>query len=149
MTVPALERPLHPAGQPTYHPPMNPQGNGSGAPTSADDKDPIRQLADNLKGLRDVLDRDDDDPARRLIDELVLLRAILDRKNLQHMYARCGAIYEELQRLGLTRKQVAQIAGLSPVGMDWGKKAAAERGAGLQGTRTTTPRSKKKQAGSP
>lgn len=84
------------------------------------------------------------DEQRALIDELVQLRAILDKKNLRKMYARCGVIYNQLIDLGLTRRQVSSIAGLTAVGMDWGKKAAVERGAGVEGARTTKKRTKRR-----
>lgn len=64
-----------------------------------------------------------------MIDELTTLSAVLARVDAMHL--RRGELYENLKGLGVTRRDLAAIAGISTVTVDWGSKRWKDHQAGV------------------
>lgn len=77
-----------------------------------------------------------------MVDELTELSAILAK--VDEMHLRRGELYEALKKLGLTRQDLADIAGLEKVSVDWTAKRFRDRQAGA----TTSTHRRRATAGS-
>lgn len=70
------------------------------------------------------------------VGRLTELSAVLAKVDEMHLER--GQLYQDLKKLGMTRRQLAAIAGVSAVAVDWATQRVAHR---ANGATTSTARS--------
>lgn len=74
------------------------------------------------------------------LDRLTEISAVLSKVDDLHLER--GALYQDLKKLGMTRRELAAIAGVSAVTVDWATKRVADR---ANGAKTTSARRTRRQ----